>query len=163
RSDYPNQVNNALCFPYIFRGALDVGATAINEEMKLACVHAIAALAKMESGDLATAYGEEVPSFGRDYIIPRPFDPRLLTIVATRQLADMAASGDKLSQYDRRPALVMWPIYERAREERQRAVYAAGESETVLRGLQTVGPEGLASPLLVGRPHVIESRIKPPS
>jgi malate dehydrogenase (oxaloacetate-decarboxylating)(NADP+) len=173
RSDYPNQVNNALCFPYIFRGALDVGATAINEEMKLACVHAIAALAKMESGDLATAYGEEVPSFGRDYIIPRPFDPRLLTIVATavakaametgvatRPLPDEAAYREKLSQFHHRTALVMRPIYDRARADRQRVVYAEGENETVLRGVQTVVDEGLAFPILIGRPDVIESRIK---
>ncbi|NLD56476.1 MAG: NADP-dependent malic enzyme, partial [Burkholderiaceae bacterium] len=173
RSDYPNQVNNALCFPYIFRGALDVGATGINEAMKLACVHAIAALAKAEAGDLASAYGEEVPSFGRDYIIPRPFDPRLLTLVAiavaqaamdtgvaTRPIADMAAYREKLSQFHHRTALVMRPIYDRARADRQRVVYAEGENETVLRGVQTVVDDGLAHPILIGRPDVIESRIK---
>jgi malate dehydrogenase (oxaloacetate-decarboxylating)(NADP+) len=173
RSDYPNQVNNALCFPYIFRGALDVGATGINEAMKLACVHAIAALAKSESSDLGAAYGEEVPSFGPDYIIPRPFDPRLLTIVATavaeaamqtgvalRPIADMAAYREKLGQFHHRTTLVMKPIYDRARADRQRVVYAEGENETVLRGVQTVVDEGLAFPILIGRPEVIESRIQ---
>jgi malate dehydrogenase (oxaloacetate-decarboxylating)(NADP+) len=173
RSDYPNQVNNALCFPYIFRGALDVGATGINEAMKLACVHAIAALAKSESSDLGAAYGEEVPSFGPDYIIPRPFDPRLLTIVATavaqaamdtgvalRPLEDMAAYREKLGQFHHRTTLVMKPIYDRARADRQRVVYAEGENETVLRGVQTVVDDGLAFPILIGRPDVIESRIQ---
>ncbi len=173
RSDYPNQVNNALCFPYIFRGALDVGATVINEAMKLACVHAIATLAKSESSDLGAAYGEEVPSFGPEYIIPRPFDPRLLTIVAIavaqaamdtgvalRPIGDMAAYREKLAQFHHRTALVMRPIYDRARADRQRVVYAEGENETVLRGVQTVVDEGLAFPILVGRPDVIESRIR---
>src|SRR5690606_26437614 len=126
RSDFPNQVNNALCFPYIFRGALDVGATGINEAMKLACVHAIAALAKSESSDLGAAYGEEVPSFGPEYIIPRPFDPRLLIVVATavaqaamdtgvalRPIEDMPAYCEKLSQFHHRTTLVMKPIYDR--------------------------------------------------
>ena len=173
RSDFPNQVNNALCFPYIFRGALDVGATGINEAMKLACVHAIAALAKSEASDLGAAYGEEIPCFGPDYIIPRPFDPRLLTIVATavataametgvatRPIEDMAAYREKLSQFHHRTALVMRPLYDRARADLQRVVYAEGENETVLRGVQTVVDEGLAHPILIGRPDVIESRIQ---
>jgi len=173
RSDYPNQVNNALCFPYIFRGALDVGATEINEAMKLACVHAIAKLARMESSDLGGAYGGETPQFGPDYLIPRPFDPRLLTTlapavaeaamasgVATRPIRDMAAYREKLAQFHSRTALAMKPMYDRARSDRQRVVYAEGEEETVLRAVQTVVDEGLAHPILIGRPEVIEMRIR---
>jgi malate dehydrogenase (oxaloacetate-decarboxylating)(NADP+) len=172
RSDYPNQVNNALCFPYIFRGALDVGATGINEAMKLACVRAIAALAEMESGDLAGAYGGESPTFGPDYLIPRPFDPRLLVMlapavaqaamdsgVATRPIEDMEAYLEKLSQFIYRTGLIMKPVYERARADRKRVVYAEGEEETVLRAVQTVIDEKLAHPILIGRPDVIETRI----
>ena len=173
RSDYPNQVNNALCFPYIFRGALDVGATVINEEMKVACVHAIAALARREATDLGAAYGEDIPSFGPDYLIPRPFDPRLLVElapavaqaamdsgVALRPIADMAAYREKLGQFVYRTSLMMKPVYERARTERQRVVYAEGEEETVLRAVQTVIDEGLAFPVLIGRPDVIDARIR---
>ena len=172
RSDYPNQVNNALCFPYIFRGALDVGATGINEAMKLACVRAIAQLAKSESSDLGAAYGGDVPVFGEDYIIPRPFDPRLLTMlapcvaraamdsgVATRPIEDMDAYVEKLGQFIHRSGLVMKPVYDRARGNLQRIVYAEGEEETVLRAVQTVVDEGLARPILIGRPDVIETRI----
>ncbi|WP_027079683.1 NADP-dependent malic enzyme [Luteimonas mephitis] len=172
RSDYPNQVNNALCFPYIFRGALDVGATEINEAMKLACVRAIARLAQMESSDLGSAYGGDVTSFGADYIIPRPFDPRLLTIlapcvaeaamasgVALRPIADMGAYREKLGQFIHRTGLMMKPVYERARADIQRVVYAEGEEENVLRAVQTVVDEQLARPILIGRPDVIESRI----
>ena len=172
RSDYPNQVNNALCFPYIFRGALDVGATEINEAMKLACVRAIAKLARMESSDLASAYGGEVPKFGPEYLIPRPFDPRLLVMlapavakaamdsgIATRPIADFAAYEEKLGQFIYRTGLLMKPVYERARGDRQRVVYAEGEEETVLRAVQTVIDEELAHPILIGRPEVIESRI----
>lgn len=173
RSDYPNQVNNALCFPYIFRGALDVGATTINEEMKLACVHAIAELARKEASDLGSAYGGDLPSFGPEYLIPRPFDPRLLVSlapavakaamesgVATRPIEDMRAYEDKLSQFVFRSGLLMKPVFERARSNKQRVVYAEGEEETVLRAVQTVVDEGLAMPILIGRPAVIESRIK---
>jgi malate dehydrogenase (oxaloacetate-decarboxylating)(NADP+) len=173
RSDYPNQVNNALCFPYIFRGALDVGATGINEAMKLACVHAIAALAQMEAGDLAGAYGGETPTFGPEYLIPRPFDPRLLVMlapavaraamesgVATRPIEDMEAYLEKLSQFIYRTGLIMKPVYERARADRKRVVYAEGEEETVLRAVQTVVDEKLAHPILIGRPDVIETRIE---
>jgi len=173
RSDYPNQVNNALCFPYIFRGALDVGATVINEEMKLACVRAIAALARMESSDLGSAYGGDVPTFGSEYLIPRPFDPRLLVMlapavakaamdsgVATRPIADMDAYEEKLSQYIYRTGLLMKPVYDRARSDRKRVVYAEGEEETVLRAVQTVIDEELAYPILIGRPDVIETRIQ---
>src|SRR5690554_2056089 len=131
RSDFPNQVNNVLCFPYIFRGALDVGAIGINEEMKLACVHAIAALAKAEAGDLGGAYGGDVPTFGPDYIIPRPFDQRLLTVlapavakaamesgVAQRPIADMGAYREQLGHFLVRTALVMKPVYDRSEERR---------------------------------------------
>jgi malate dehydrogenase (oxaloacetate-decarboxylating)(NADP+) len=173
RSDYPNQVNNALCFPYIFRGALDVGATGINEAMKLACVRAIAKLARMEAGDLASAYGDDVPTFGADYLIPRPFDPRLLVIlapavaqaamdsgVATRPITDMDAYKEKLGQFIYRTGFLMKPVYERARADRKRVVYAEGEEETVLRAVQTVIDEKLAFPILIGRPDVIETRIE---
>ena len=173
RSDYPNQVNNALCFPYIFRGALDVGATGINEAMKLACVRAIAQLARVEATDLGGAYGEEVPKFGPDYLIPRPFDPRLLVVlapavaraamesgVATRPITDMAAYEEKLAQFIHRTGLIMKPVYDRARADKQRVVYAEGEEETVLRAVQSVIDEGLAHPILIGRPEVIESRIQ---
>ncbi|OOG59527.1 NADP-dependent malic enzyme [Rhodanobacter sp. C03] len=173
RSDYPNQVNNALCFPYIFRGALDVGATGINEAMKLACVNAIAGLARMEAGDLAGAYGGEVPTFGTEYLIPRPFDPRLLVMlapavaqaamdsgVATRPITDMDAYKEKLGQFIYRTGLLMKPVYERARADRKRVVYSEGEEETVLRAVQTVIDEKLAFPILIGRPDVIETRIE---
>ncbi len=172
RSDYPNQVNNAVCFPYIFRGALDVGATQINEAMKLACVRAIAELARQEASDLGSAYGGEVPRFGREYLIPRPFDPRLLTMlapavakaamdsgVAERPLSDLGAYADKLSQFIYRTSLMMRPVYERARADRKRVVYAEGEEYVVLRAVQTVVDEKLAFPILIGRPEVIESRI----
>src|SRR5687768_8017759 len=172
RSDYPNQVNNALCFPYIFRGALDVGATEINEAMKLACVRAIAQIARMESSDLAGAYGGEIPKFGPDYLIPRPFDPRLLVILApavaraamdsgmaTRPILDMKAYEEKLAQFIYRTGLLMKPVYDRARADRKRVVYAEGEEETVLRAVQTVIDEELAHPILIGRPDVIEQRI----
>ena len=173
RSDYPNQVNNAVCFPYIFRGALDVGATQINEAMKLACVRAIAALARKEASDLGAAYGGEVPTFGRDYLIPRPFDPRLLTQlapavaqaamdsgVAERPLADLEAYREKLGQFIHRTSLMMKPVYERARADRRRVVYAEGEEFKVLQAVQTVIDEGLAFPILIGRPEVIEARIE---
>jgi malate dehydrogenase (oxaloacetate-decarboxylating)(NADP+) len=174
RSDYPNQVNNALCFPYIFRGALDVGATTINEAMKLACVHAIAELARKEASDVAAAaYGGETMSFGRDYLIPQPFDPRLLVQlapavakaamdsgVATRPIEDMVAYREKLNQFVFRTGLVMKPVFDRARAELKRVAYAEGEEENVLRAVQTVVDEGLARPILIGRPAVIEMRIQ---
>jgi malate dehydrogenase (oxaloacetate-decarboxylating)(NADP+) len=172
RSDYPNQVNNALCFPYIFRGALDVGATVINEAMKTACVKAIAALARREASDLGTAYGDEVPCFGPEYLIPRPFDPRLLVElagavaqaamdsgVALRPIADMQAYREKLGQFVYRTSLMMKPVYDRARADKQRVVYAEGEEEVVLRAVQTVIDDGLAFPILIGRPDVIQTRI----
>ena len=173
RSDYPNQVNNAVCFPYMFRGALDVGATSINEAMKLACVRAVASIARMEASDLGTAYAGEAPTFGPEYLIPRPFDPRLLVNlasavaqaamdsgVATRPIADMAAYRERLSQFIHRSSLVMKPLYERARADMRRVAYAEGEEEVVLRAVQTVVDEGLAFPILIGRPDVIETRIQ---
>lgn len=173
RSDYPNQVNNALCFPYIFRGALDVGATVINEEMKVACVHAIAKLAQREASDLGSAYGDDVPCFGPEYLIPRPFDPRLLVEVAAavaqaamdsgvalRPIPDMWAYREKLGQFVYRTSLMMKPVYDRARADKKRVVYAEGEEETVLRAVQTVIDEGLAFPILIGRPDVIDARIQ---
>ena len=174
RSDYPNQVNNALCFPYIFRGALDVGATTINEAMKVACVRAIAALARREASDVAArAYGGKAPSFGPEYLIPQPFDPRLLVQlapavaqaamdsgVATRPIADMDAYRERLLNFVFRTGLVMKPVFDRARADPKRVVYAEGEEETVLRAVQTVVDERLARPILIGRPDVIAARIK---
>jgi len=173
RSDYPNQVNNVVCFPYIFRGALDVGATEINEPMKLACVRAIAELAKRESSDLGAAYGGDVMKFGPEYFIPRPFDPRLLMMlapavaqaamdsgVARRPLEDVGAYREKLGQFIHRSGLVMKPVYERARADIRRIVYAEGEEETVLRAVQSVADEQLARPILIGRPDVIAQRIE---
>ena len=173
RSDYPNQVNNALCFPYIFRGALDVGATVINEAMKTACVRAIAALARMEASDLGSAYGGEIPCFGPEYLIPRPFDRRLLVMlapavaqaamdsgVATRPITDMDAYKEKLGQFIYRTGLIMKPVYDRAKADPKRVVYAEGEEETVLRAVQSVVDYKLAKPILIGRPDVIEMRIE---
>ena len=174
RSDYPNQVNNALCFPYIFRGALDVGATVINEPMKIACVHAIAELARREASDVAArAYGGRSVSFGPDSIIPQPFDPRLIVQlapavakaamesgVATRPIEDLGAYREKLNAFVFRTTLLMKPVFARAKSEPKRVVYAEGEEETVLRAVQHVADEGIARPVLVGRPSVIESRIE---
>ena len=173
RSDFPNQVNNVLCFPYIFRGALDVGATAINDEMKMACVLAIAELAKMEASDVsAAAYGGEAPRFGPDYLIPQPFDPRLLVHlapavakaamdsgVATRTL-DLEAYRERLSQYVFRTGLLMKPVFDAARRDPKRVVFAEGEEETVLRAVQSLIDDSLALPILIGRPAVVEMRIE---
>ena len=174
RSDYPNQVNNVLCFPYMFRGALDVGATAITEEMELACVHALAELTLQEASErVLAAYGRDALKFGADYFIPKPFDPRLIrelapavakaamdSGVATRPLADLGEYRDQLSKYVFQSVLLMRPLYERARRGRKRLVYADGESTTVLRAVQSVVDDALARPLLVGRPRVIAKRIK---
>jgi malate dehydrogenase (oxaloacetate-decarboxylating)(NADP+) len=173
RSDFPNQVNNALCFPYIFRGALDVGATTINEAMKLACVNAIAELARKEASDLGAAYAGETPSFGPEYLIPRPFDPRLLVSlapavaqaamdsgVASRPIADFEAYREKLNTFVFRTGLLMKPVIDRARANLQRVAYAEGEEEVVLRAVQTVVDERIAKPILIGRPAVIEARIE---
>jgi malate dehydrogenase (oxaloacetate-decarboxylating)(NADP+) len=174
RSDYPNQVNNALCFPYIFRGALDVGATTINEAMKVACVHAIAELARRELSDVAArAYGDQQLSFGPDYLIPQPFDPRLLVSlapavakaamdsgVATRPIADLNTYAEHLTQFVFRTGLVMKPVFDRAKSDLKRVVYAEGEQDTILRAVQSVSDERLALPILIGRPAVIEQRIQ---
>ena len=173
RSDYHNQVNNALCFPYIFRGALDVGATTINESMKRAAVYAIAELAEAEQSDaVAAVYGEESLIFGPEYLIPKPFDPRLITKiapavaqaamdsgVATRPIADMAAYHEQLSNFIYHSGLLMKPVFELAKKNPKRLVYAEGEDERVLHAVQMVVDEGLAYPILVGRPAVIEQRI----
>jgi malate dehydrogenase (oxaloacetate-decarboxylating)(NADP+) len=173
RSDYPNQVNNALCFPYIFRGALDAGATTITEPMKLACVHAIAKLAREGASDVtAAAYGGEVKQFGRDCLIPQPFDPRLLVRlapavaqaamesgVATRPITDFDAYREQLTQFIFRTGLMMKPVFAAARREPKRVVFAEGEEEVTLRAVQTIVDEHLAHPVLIGRPAVIEQRI----
>ena len=174
RSDYPNQVNNALCFPYIFRGALDVGATTINEEMKLAAVYAIASLAEAEQNDAVSAvYGEESPGFGAEYLIPKPFDSRLITLVApavaqaamdsgvaTRPIADMGAYREHISHFINHSGLLMKPVHDLAKKHPQRLVYAEGEDERVLQAVQMVVDDKVALPILIGRPAVIESRIK---
>jgi malate dehydrogenase (oxaloacetate-decarboxylating)(NADP+) len=165
RSDYPNQVNNVLCFPFLFRGALDVGATTINEEMKQACVKAIADLAVAESSDIVReAYGSESLNFGPEYLIPKPFDPRLIlqiapavaqaamdSGVATRPIEDMALYRDRLSRFVFRSGNLMKPIFESARQAPKRVVYAEGEDERVLQAVQQVVDDGLARPTLVGR------------
>ena len=162
-----------LCFPFIFRGALDVGATEINEEMKLACVRALADLAMAESSEVvAKAYGDSAAGFGPDYLIPRPFDPRLIlklapavakaameSGVATRPIEDFGAYRQRLEQFAFRSGLVMKPIFTKAKETRKRIVYAEGEDERVLRAVQVVVDEGLAEPILVGRPRVVTDRI----
>jgi malate dehydrogenase (oxaloacetate-decarboxylating)(NADP+) len=172
RSDFPNQVNNVICFPYIFRGALDVGAREINEPMKMAAVRAIAALAREEPSDVvARAYSGETSSFGPDYLIPAPFDQRLVlriapavaraameTGVATRPITDFAAYADRLNSFVLRSGLVMRPILAAAKADRKRVVYAEGEDERVLRAAQIVIEEGLAAPILIGRPQVVASR-----
>ncbi len=176
RSDYPNQVNNVLCFPYIFRGALDCGATTITREMEIAVVHAIADLAHAEQSDVvATTYGISNLSFGPEYLIPMPFDPRLLTQiapavakaaaesgVATRPIADLAAYAQSLQQFVYRSGTFMKPLFQIAKNtppELKRIVYAEGEEERVLRAVQVVVDEKLARPILVGRPNVLEQRI----
>ncbi len=174
RSDYPNQVNNVLCFPFIFRGALDVGATTINEEMKLATVKAIADLAMAETSEVvAKAYGTEDQGFGPSYLIPRPFDPRLIlqiapavakaamdSGVATRPIEDFDAYRQKLAEFVFRSGLIMKPIFDRARNDPKRVIYAEGEDERVLRAVQVVLDDKLAVPLVVGRPEVIAKRIE---
>ena len=174
RSDYPNQVNNVLCFPFIFRGALDVGATTITDEMKLAAVKAIAELARAEQSDIvAAAYGEKVSGFGPDYIIPRPFDPRLIVKiapavaeagmasgVATRPIGDWEAYRGQLNNMVWQSGLIMKPVFAAARKSPQRIIFAEGEHEKVLRAVQTVIDEGLARPILIGRPEVVQNNIE---
>jgi malate dehydrogenase (oxaloacetate-decarboxylating)(NADP+) len=174
RSDYPNQVNNVLCFPFIFRGALDVGATTINEEMKLAAVRAIAQLAHAEIPEVvAQAYGAAGLKYGRDYLIPKPFDPRLIEVVAPavaqaamdtgvaqRPIEDLRAYRERLSQFVYQSGSAMQPVFAAAkRSGGKRVVYAEGEDERVLRAAQVVVDEGIARPLLLGRPDVIAERI----
>jgi len=177
RTDYPNQVNNVLCFPFIFRGALDVGSTTITREMEIAAVHAIAELARMGHSDVvASAYGIEDLSFGPEYLIPKPFDPRLIVHiapavakaamdagVARRPIADFDAYRQQLQQFVYQSGTIMKPVYAAARKvepERSRIVFAEGEDERVLRAVQILVEEKLAKPVLVGRPSVLESRIK---
>jgi malate dehydrogenase (oxaloacetate-decarboxylating)(NADP+) len=174
RSDFPNQVNNVLCFPFIFRGALDVGATTINEAMKLAAVRALADLAMAEQSDIvAAAYGADDVRFGADYLIPKPFDPRLIVKiapavaraamdsgVATRPIPDFDAYHERLGQFVYHSGLLMKPIFQAAKKSPRRIVFAEGEDERVLRAVQVVVDEGLAKPILVGRPAVIAQRIE---
>ncbi len=174
RSDYPNQVNNVLCFPFIFRGALDVGATEINEAMKKAAAEAIAELARAEVSDVvASAYAGQVPLFGRDYVIPKPFDPRLIleiapavakaamdSGVARRPIADFEAYRTELEGYVYRSGQLMRPVFAQARDCKRRIAYAEGEDERVLRGVQTVVDEQLARPVLIGHRETIEAKVR---
>ena len=176
RTDYPNQVNNVLCFPFIFRGALDVSATTITRNMEIAAVHAIADLARQEQSDIvAAAYGIQDLTFGPDYLIPKPFDPRLIVKiapavaraamedgVAIRPIDDFVAYKQRLQEFVYHSGTLMKPIYAAARliePECKRVVFAEGEQERVLRAVQTLVDDGLATPILVGRPAVIENRI----
>jgi malate dehydrogenase (oxaloacetate-decarboxylating)(NADP+) len=174
RSDYPNQVNNVLCFPFIFRGALDVGATTINEAMKLAAVRAIAELAHAEIPEVvAQAYGAAGLRFGAQYLIPKPFDPRLIEVVApavaqaamdsgvaTRPIDDMAAYRQRLGHFVYQSGSAMQPVFATAKRAPKRVLYAEGEDERVLRAAQVAVDEGIARPLLVGRPNVIAENIE---
>jgi malate dehydrogenase (oxaloacetate-decarboxylating)(NADP+) len=174
RSDFPNQVNNVLCFPFIFRGALDVGATTINEAMQLAAVEAIAGLARMEASEVvAAAYGGSAPVFGPDYIIPKPFDPRLIleiapavaraameSGVATRPIEDFDQYKLELEVFVFRSGQVMRPVMEAARRARARIVYSEGEDPRVLRAVQTLVDDGIAAPVLLGRAERIEATIR---
>jgi len=174
RSDYPNQVNNVLCFPFIFRGALDVSATTINEEMKIAAVEAIAVLARVEASEVvAAAYGGAAPVFGPDYIIPKPFDPRLIlevapavaraamdSGVARHAIADFAAYRRDLERFVFRSGQLMQPVFEVARKSLRRIVYSDGSDDRVLRAAQTLVDDGIAVPILIGRHGVIERKVR---
>ena len=174
RSDYPNQVNNVLCFPFIFRGALDVVATTINDEMKIAMVNALANMAKEETPEsVISVYGGKEFKFGREYLIPKPFDPRLIVKlapaiaqaamdsgVATRPIEDMEVYRQHLSQYVFESVILMKPLFERAKSDPKRLVYAEGEQTKILHSIQSVFDEGLAKPILIGDPDIIENRIK---
>ena len=174
RSDYPNQVNNVLCFPFIFRGALDVGATTITEEMKMAAVKAIAELARAEQSEVAArAYGEKVASFGPEYLIPNPFDPRLIVMiapavakagmdsgVATRPITDWPAYLQGLNEFVYHSGMIMKPVFSQAKMAPKRIVFAEGEDERVLRAVQVIRDEGIASPILIGRSDEINRRIE---
>ena len=173
RSDYPNQVNNVLCFPFIFRGALDVGATTINEEMKIACVKAIADLAMAESSEIvAAAYAGEELKFGPEYLIPKPFDPRLIievapaiakaamdSGVATKEIEDFDAYRDTLHEFVFKSGQLMRPIFYRASQDPKRIVYAEGESKRVLRAVQALVDQKMVKPILIGRPDVVQMRV----
>jgi len=175
RSDYPNQINNVLCFPFIFRGALDVGATTVNEAMKLAAVHAIADLAMVEQDDqVVAAYGEAgTLSFGPEYLIPKPFDPRLISRiapavakaamdsgVAARPIADLDLYRQQLTQFVYHSGAAMKPIFSAAKKAPRRVVFAEGEDERVLRAVQVILDEGLAHPVVIARPGVFERRVE---
>ena len=174
RSDYPNQVNNVLCFPFIFRGALDVGATAINEEMKQACAKAIAEIARAEASDVVlSAYGADKLSFGPEYIIPKPFDPRLIleiapavakaamdSGVASRPIDDLASYRDKLSRFVFRSGMLMKPVFEKSKSDPKRVVYGEGESERVLQAAQQALDAGVARPVLIGNRDYISARVR---
>ncbi len=174
RSDYPNQVNNVLCFPFIFRGALDVSATTINEAMQIAAVEAIAGLARMEASEVvAAAYGGTAPVFGPDYIIPKPFDPRLIlevapavaraameSGVARRPIEDFPAYRRDLERFVFRSGQLMRPVFEAAKQSPRRIVYAEGEDERVLRAAQMLVDDGIAHPILLGRRAVIEAKVR---
>ena len=173
RSDYPNQVNNVLCFPYIFRGALDVGAKTVNDEMKIACVRALASLAHKEPSEVvARAFGEQAGGgFGANQIIPKPFDPRLIVElapavaraamdsgVATRPITDFEAYRQQLNQFVFKSGLVMRPVFEQARANPKRVIFSAGEDDRVLRAVQIILDEGVAQPILIGRPEIVRRR-----
>ena len=174
RSDYPNQVNNVLCFPFIFRGALDAGATTITEQMKLAATRAIAELAQQEQSHVvALAYGDANLSFGPEYLIPKPFDPRLLVKiapsvaqaaaasgVAARPIADLDAYRDQLTQFVYHSGLIMKPVFEAAKKNPKRVVYCEGEDQRVLHAVQVVVDEGLARPIVIGRPEIVVARLE---
>ncbi|MEM6903504.1 MAG: phosphate acyltransferase, partial [Pseudomonadota bacterium] len=174
RTDFPNQVNNVLCFPFIFRGALDVGATEINEAMKLACVEAIADLAMVEASEaVAAAYGDDAMGFGPQYLIPKPFDPRLVgriamavakaamaSGVATRPIEDFDQYANELNRFMFKSGLVMTPVFSKAKQAPQRVAYAEGEDMRVLRAVQQAVDDGLAEPILIGRRGVVTDRIE---
>ncbi len=174
RSDYPNQVNNVLCFPFLFRGALDVGATEINEAMKIAVVEAIGDLAMREASDVVvSAYGGAEFHFGRDYLIPKPFDPRLMTIipprvaraamesgVATRPITDFDAYARQLESFVFRSGMTMKPVFEKAKRNPQRIVFAEGESQRVINAVQQLVDDGICKPILLGNPELIQRNIE---
>jgi len=174
RTDYPNQVNNVLCFPFIFRGALDVGATTITRQMEIATVRALAELARVEQSDIvATAYGTTDLSFGPEYLIPKPFDPRLISAiapavakaamdsgVATRPIEDWYAYRQQLNQFVYHSGVIMKPIFSAAQAQPKRIVFAEGEDERVLRAIQVIVDEGLAKPIIIARPAALERRIE---
>jgi malate dehydrogenase (oxaloacetate-decarboxylating)(NADP+) len=174
RSDYPNQVNNVLCFPFIFRGALDVGATTITEEMKLAAVKSIAELARAEQSDIvASAYGDKITSFGPEYLIPKPFDPRLIVKiapavaqagmdsgVATRPIKDFPAYIQSLNEFVYHSGLIMRPVFSQAKRNPKRIVFAEGEDERVLRAVQVALDEGICRPMLIGRAEEMTRKIE---